>query len=353
MYRIELSPGEETIYRNIDELATGVRNGLVTPRSRIYHAASQKWLPIEFHPHYKKIVENPAAKTFEAARPRNSGPVLVLTLPKTATANEPEAPTPAATPDSPPVSDDDIPAAVPSPVLQLPKLGYPRIVPAEPPVPIFAPTPVAAPPALAPSEPAPAPVATVTDGPPPLEIPDWPEPRLEPPPIDEPNPNLRRLRLVAIAGFVAAGGYALLSALGPDLHGSSAPAARFAQRPAMPAMVRTDSVSTPRAAGPSTRSSAAAPMAVTAGFAPAVPPDSARRAALPGASDRSPAAIAAEQSAPSSTSPSATPPAPSVDLAMPALPRPDSLVTVPRGSTDSAQLQKILRAVSGKSPASR
>ena len=56
MYRIELAPGEETVFRTIEELAVAVRNGLVTTRCRIYHNASQKWLPIEFHPHYKKAL---------------------------------------------------------------------------------------------------------------------------------------------------------------------------------------------------------------------------------------------------------------------------------------------------------
>ena len=59
MYRIEVSPGEETVLRTIEELATAIRNGLVTPRSRVYHNASQKWLPIEFHPHYKKALALP------------------------------------------------------------------------------------------------------------------------------------------------------------------------------------------------------------------------------------------------------------------------------------------------------
>ena len=59
MYRIELAPGEETVFRTLEELATAVHNGVVTPRARIYHTASQKWLPIEFHPHYKKALESP------------------------------------------------------------------------------------------------------------------------------------------------------------------------------------------------------------------------------------------------------------------------------------------------------
>lgn len=53
MYRIELSPGEETAFRSIEELAVAVKRGVVTSRARIWHNASGKWLPIEFHPHYK------------------------------------------------------------------------------------------------------------------------------------------------------------------------------------------------------------------------------------------------------------------------------------------------------------
>lgn len=53
MYRIELSPGEETAFRSIEELAVAIRRGVVTPRARIYHNTSGKWLPIQFHPHYR------------------------------------------------------------------------------------------------------------------------------------------------------------------------------------------------------------------------------------------------------------------------------------------------------------
>ena len=61
MYRIEVTPGEEAVFRTIEELAIGIRNGVVTPRARIYHHASEKWLPIGLHPHYKKALEMPAA----------------------------------------------------------------------------------------------------------------------------------------------------------------------------------------------------------------------------------------------------------------------------------------------------
>jgi len=53
MYRIELSPGEETAFRSIEELAVAIKRGVVTSHARIWHNASSKWLPIEFHPHYK------------------------------------------------------------------------------------------------------------------------------------------------------------------------------------------------------------------------------------------------------------------------------------------------------------
>jgi hypothetical protein len=56
MYRIELSPGEETAFRSIEELAVAIRRNVVTSHARIYHNASNKWLPIQFHPHYKIAV---------------------------------------------------------------------------------------------------------------------------------------------------------------------------------------------------------------------------------------------------------------------------------------------------------
>ena len=69
MYRIEVTPGEETVFRTMEELAVAIRNGLVTPRARIYHNASQKWLPIGLHPHYKKAMELPAASAAHPTTP--------------------------------------------------------------------------------------------------------------------------------------------------------------------------------------------------------------------------------------------------------------------------------------------
>jgi hypothetical protein len=75
-----------------------VRNGLVSARCRIYHNATQKWLPIEFHPHYKKALELSAHRQdLPAARIPDSLDKLSF-----AVARGPAAPTPPETPAEPP-----------------------------------------------------------------------------------------------------------------------------------------------------------------------------------------------------------------------------------------------------------
>ena len=69
MYRIELSPGEETAFRTIEELAVAIRRNVVTSRARIYHNATSKWLPIQFHPHYKIAVSMPLTQADLVAGP--------------------------------------------------------------------------------------------------------------------------------------------------------------------------------------------------------------------------------------------------------------------------------------------
>jgi hypothetical protein len=57
MYRIEFEPGDVGVFRSVEEVATAIKSGVITARARIYHQASDKWLPIEFHPHYRKALE--------------------------------------------------------------------------------------------------------------------------------------------------------------------------------------------------------------------------------------------------------------------------------------------------------
>jgi hypothetical protein len=103
MYRIEVKSGEEVVFRTIEELATGIRNGFVTPRARIYHAASQKWLPIEFHPHYKKALAGDFTPTPPAPQASLAAmPTPTFAFPSAAPAPVPSSP--AASPAAPPAS---------------------------------------------------------------------------------------------------------------------------------------------------------------------------------------------------------------------------------------------------------
>jgi hypothetical protein len=80
MYRIELSPGEETAFRTIDELAVAIRRGVVTSKARIWHNATSKWLPIQFHPHYKTAATMPLSQADLVAGPPVT-PLSALNIP--------------------------------------------------------------------------------------------------------------------------------------------------------------------------------------------------------------------------------------------------------------------------------
>jgi hypothetical protein len=90
MYRIELSPGEETVFRSIEELAVAIKRGVVTSRAQIYHNASSRWLPIQFHPHYKVAVSMPLTQAELVAGP----PVKPLSALSLQQPTEPEPPMP-------------------------------------------------------------------------------------------------------------------------------------------------------------------------------------------------------------------------------------------------------------------
>jgi hypothetical protein len=88
MYRIELSPGEETAFRTIEELAVAIRRGVVTPRARVWHNSSGKWLPIQLHPHYKAA----ASMQLTSADLVAGAPVKPLELLSLGAVMEPAAP---------------------------------------------------------------------------------------------------------------------------------------------------------------------------------------------------------------------------------------------------------------------
>ncbi len=329
MYRIELAPGEVTVFRTIEELATGVRNGVITSRARIYHGASEKWLPIEFHPHYKRVIETPAGQPVEipppapAERPRSGRAGLKDVLPAQAPAVE-MAHAPAAMPiffeqepepaqlerESEPISGGDpadaadgaILPVTTSPVLQLPKITYPLITPAEEPV---------------------------SDR------------------SSQGERTRRPLHLAGLALALALGGYLVVSAFSPARR-AAAPTDATAPRPAMPQpSARPEPARLPPKLPPTS--------SVPARSAPLPPASSGFAAALDPRANVPAPAVAPVRPAGAGAADSGLVTAPAaidVDLTAPALPGADSLDTQSR-HRDSSALKRILQAVGGTEAAPR
>lgn len=122
MYRIELTTGEEALFRTIEEFAKGIHSGVIGSHARIWHGASNKWLPIDFHPHYKIAKERPVA-------PATPTPIHVAPAEPKAVASPFAPPAPAPAPRAPaavaapatPVAPAPTPvAAAPTPVVPVP-----------------------------------------------------------------------------------------------------------------------------------------------------------------------------------------------------------------------------------------
>jgi hypothetical protein len=77
MYRIRLASGEEQTYRSIQELTAGVQRGEVASSASIYHQRTDRWLPIESHPHYRMAREGAAPSAAPAAE--DASPVATST----------------------------------------------------------------------------------------------------------------------------------------------------------------------------------------------------------------------------------------------------------------------------------
>ncbi len=137
MYRIELSPGEETAFRTIEELAVAIRRKVVTSRARIYHSATSKWLPIQFHPHYKIACSMPLTQAdLVAGPPTAQRSTLKLDdqqaeasfAPLTAPSNR-QAATQAALSAWPEPKPSSPPLVAPPAVRDVPKQAAPSVVP--------------------------------------------------------------------------------------------------------------------------------------------------------------------------------------------------------------------------------
>jgi hypothetical protein len=387
MYRIEVTPGEETVFRTMEELAVAIRNGVVTPRARIYHNASQKWLPIGLHPHYKKALELPAASS---ARPKTPSPVPAKPLSKARvephTAEHPAEPKPAPAP--------KVPAPVMSPVVamqqevlrDLPVVVIPeplpwarRPAPVEPSAHLPAPEPVV--PIAHPVQSQPTATVTYTLSPQPEPVepepvqpePVQPEP-VQPEPVSpwphfEPmeeahaRPTARRskraggrpLRLVGVAAALVAAAHFALNATpstSADSSDGAEPQEELVSEP-VGANASTEEPPVkvppaPTAAASARVTSAPARVRMTPGpaFAASAPVPPGADTIAPRA--KAPVAPATPTKAePAETAPSIAPAPVELDLALPDL-RTDSIAAARR--SDTMGMKKILRALNGSKP---
>jgi hypothetical protein len=149
MYRIELSPGEETAFRSIEELAVAIRRNVVTSHARIYHNSTGKWLPIQFHPHYKLALSMPLTQADLVAGPpvaprsalRLDDPAATPAIPAAST-REAVSQAAAAWPEPKPVAPRAAPpAATPEIHRKAPAQIHQKVAPFEPPIVLGTPAP--------------------------------------------------------------------------------------------------------------------------------------------------------------------------------------------------------------------
>ncbi|HUF34603.1 MAG TPA: hypothetical protein VMN37_01575 [Gemmatimonadales bacterium] len=362
MYRIEVSTGEETVFRTIDELATGIRNGLITPRSRIYHGASQKWLPIEFHPHYKKALDLVTG----GAPMIDVGPLRPPREPRRTPAPAPEPRRPEPPRSSPPKPE---PQRFDAPRYGAPRFDQPRFGPPQSEaVAVTAPEieapaieePPVEPAAYAPPRVEPAryegPAAEV-------ELPRISYPEIPPPAgTDEFHPVARRRptgrapwKLVGVVVAVLAGGYYATTSAAPGSEPAPATVAPVHEEFRAAAEVEDQA--------PPPVESTATPKPVHA--APPPPAGLPAWADQPATRPEGPVSQAWSSSAgaiaplhrpaPAPTALPAEPDVPAiaplpgvVDLTLPQRPEVESIGASTRASRDSATMKQILRAVSGQ-----
>jgi hypothetical protein len=399
MYRIEVKPGEEAVFRTIEELATGIRNGFVTSRARIYHAASQKWLPIEFHPHYKKALDGnfapatPAPQpslasmpaptfSFPGASPPGQGAAAgqapaATPVPEAAPAPElrVRAPAPAA-PAKPTLAPATATTAAESPVLAMrATLGRPRKSEPEPDAgPVERYSPVALREAARPA-PAPAPAPT-----PEIVLPNITYPELPAAEHTEHRAPARRSRRTAGRPLLLVGSAAVLVLAGQRFLASRAaapsePAPVAESVAAEPAPTESPRAATRASAAPSTRQPAAPaapppvraaaarpapvaseplvpgpsrPMTPGPAFAASVPTRVTPGSPLPGSAPVTAASTPAPRPAPRPDSAAIAPAPTGIELDVPAALPGESIAPALDNGRDSLAIKRILKAVTGR-----
>jgi len=69
MYRIRLMTGEEAAFRTVQELATAVKSGVISPTAEVFHNAGNRWLPIHMHPDYRAVITGQQPAVAASTRP--------------------------------------------------------------------------------------------------------------------------------------------------------------------------------------------------------------------------------------------------------------------------------------------
>ena len=55
MFVVEPGSGKNKGYASAQELGAAIRRGELGPHARIYHRATDRWLPITVHPEYRRV----------------------------------------------------------------------------------------------------------------------------------------------------------------------------------------------------------------------------------------------------------------------------------------------------------
>jgi hypothetical protein len=55
MFVVEPGSGKNRGYATAEELGAAIRRGELGPKARIYHRATDRWLPITVHPEYRRV----------------------------------------------------------------------------------------------------------------------------------------------------------------------------------------------------------------------------------------------------------------------------------------------------------
>jgi hypothetical protein len=361
MYRIELSPGEETAFRTIDELAVAIRRGVVTSKARIWHNASSKWLPIQFHPHYRQAAEMPLTQADLVAGPPVA-PLASLSLPdpyspeSRVTGFRPTDPSPPAPPPAPqrrvaPLKPPASPYHQPEPQLP-PSLvsGLPLIEPLGGAVSMPAPA-RPQPARLQPAGPAaaapkPAPVAHPPRRPAAMKAALPEEPRSKKKSRGRKS-SRRALRAALVGALLIGGAHLGVSASGALSREGLRSYRRLVAVAQSPQATESDSPRTVAAVLPALRNSSV----------PGVSKRPHRSSRPPAPTLRTPAPTldaVTKASLPMMSAPAESTPeiqaAPAVEIPVPKVATPDSLSSAVRDTTGKKVLKGILKAVSGSAP---